>query len=424
MANQVDLDHKFFISLALKNEIAWSALKLIIEGLTSTLEKSKEVNRFLLEELEKFHVKFQSLGKLQSINQDKGTESEPYYVNNHEQDDTLENTGDDIFETNKGQNSLSNDAGYYESHSEREIDNEWYTFVSNDKAKTQVAAVETEMVNHEIENLKLAKETVNEEKQFELNNGKIFLKLRENDNFLSKNEKSTELIAKQANEKQLQCTFCQKAFQKSSNLVNHERIHTGEVPFECMTCNKRFKTKGVLKLHERFHTGELPYECDTCRKRYKTKSELKTHERIHTGEVPFECKTCQKRFNQKCNLKKHERIHTGEVKKSFQCTFCQKAFQYSGNLKIHERIHTGEVPFECKTCKKRFKQRSDLKKHERIHTGEVPYECKSCKKRFKDSSALKIHERNHTGEEPYECKTCGKRFKQTNALRFHEKHHL
>ena len=45
MANQVDLDHKYFISLALKNEIAWSALKFIIEGLTSTLEKSKEVNR-------------------------------------------------------------------------------------------------------------------------------------------------------------------------------------------------------------------------------------------------------------------------------------------------------------------------------------------------------------------------------------------
>ena len=52
MANQVELDHKYFISLALKNEIAWSALKFIIEGLTPTLEKSKEVNKFLLKELQ------------------------------------------------------------------------------------------------------------------------------------------------------------------------------------------------------------------------------------------------------------------------------------------------------------------------------------------------------------------------------------
>ena len=81
MANQVDLDHKFFISLALKNEIAWSALKFIIVGLTPTLEKSKEVNRFLLDEIEKFHVKFQSLEKLQPRNNDKVTESEACFIN-------------------------------------------------------------------------------------------------------------------------------------------------------------------------------------------------------------------------------------------------------------------------------------------------------------------------------------------------------
>ena len=84
MANQVELDHKYFITLALENKIDWSALKFIIESLTPTLVKSKEVNRFLLKELEKFHIKFQSLEKPQSRNNDKGTESETC--------DTLENT--------------------------------------------------------------------------------------------------------------------------------------------------------------------------------------------------------------------------------------------------------------------------------------------------------------------------------------------
>ena len=49
MDNQVELDHKYFITLALQNEISWSALKFVIEGLTPTLEKSKEVNKFLLQ---------------------------------------------------------------------------------------------------------------------------------------------------------------------------------------------------------------------------------------------------------------------------------------------------------------------------------------------------------------------------------------
>ena len=94
MANQVDLNHKYFISLAVKNEIAWSALKFIIEGLTPTLEKSKEVNNYLLEELEKFNVRFQSLEleRVQSGNNDKGTKSETCLIKTPEQSDTLENT--------------------------------------------------------------------------------------------------------------------------------------------------------------------------------------------------------------------------------------------------------------------------------------------------------------------------------------------
>ena len=94
MANQVDLNHKYFISLAVKNEIAWSALKFIIEGLTPTLEKSKEVNNYLLVELEKFNVRFQSLEleRVQSGNNDKGTKSETCLIKTPEQSDTLENT--------------------------------------------------------------------------------------------------------------------------------------------------------------------------------------------------------------------------------------------------------------------------------------------------------------------------------------------
>ncbi|GAB5362115.1 hypothetical protein AAMO2058_000770300 [Amorphochlora amoebiformis] len=100
---------------------------------------------------------------------------------------------------------------------------------------------------------------------------------------------------------------------------------------------------GKRTRHGRIHTKEKRFECRFCQKRFNRTSNLKTHERIHTNEKPFECRFCQKRFNQTSSLKRHERIHTNE--KPFECRFCQKRFNHTSNLKKHERIHTRQKPF-------------------------------------------------------------------------------
>ena len=219
MANQVEFDHKYFISLALQNKIAWGAMPIIFEGLTHTLEKSKEVINFLLLELEKFHVKFQSLENLKSGNSDEETESEPCLMNALEQDNNLKYTKahqDDIEiievvkETMNEQmhfklrnNGLKcsnvsedckiiseNDSNLiHEDKSVKEIDNKWFTFVSNDKKS--YSEVERPIEDGETD----------------------------------------EQITTQAKKNQFECTICQKSFQCSSNLKRHERIHTWEVPY-------------------------------------------------------------------------------------------------------------------------------------------------------------------------------------------------
>ena len=51
------VDFRYFITLALRNELYWKTLKCILEDLTTDFTKSKQLNGILLEEIEKLQEK-------------------------------------------------------------------------------------------------------------------------------------------------------------------------------------------------------------------------------------------------------------------------------------------------------------------------------------------------------------------------------
>ena len=381
-------DFKYFIQSAIEKKISWSTLSSILTELPTTLDKSKEVIKILVQEFEKWIAEVEN-GKnvIQALNDTNDS-------NDHFQGDVT-NQEDLEMPCSYDEKIVDNDfIEKAELHSKYQAQSDQMRLVNLETSDSEDESIESVIENT---NSSLNTSTCdifqNQDLiQFEKNgkieediqlDAKIMLDKIGNQfyEFIGDNQDDKEL-SKESEEEEW------KDLDKVSELdVSNVTEEIKE--FKCTFCSKVFSKKDKLKRHIKIHTSSDNYKCNICNKTFHRIEGWKLHERIHSGEKPFQCKTCAKCFNDQSHLKKHEKIHTS--KKPFQCTRCNKCFENLEEMKRHEAMHNKERAFQCSKCNKSYRRPSELKDHERSHTGEKPFQCEICKICFVSSSNLRIH---------------------------------
>ncbi|CAG9568545.1 unnamed protein product [Danaus chrysippus] len=159
----------------------------------------------------------------------------------------------------------------------------------------------------------------------------------------------------------LVCGICNKVLANQHTYDHHMQRHNG-CRYICEHCGKGFPVKTELQIHQVSKHGTGPYlQCSHCPFKAPRKFDLVEHERIHSGERPYTCEKCGLTFRRRGIWKKHLIYHT---EKKIQCPRCPKKFFQRSEMLAHaNNVHDRVYVYLCSKCGATYAKTSTVRRH-------------------------------------------------------------
>ncbi|XP_050356551.1 zinc finger protein 334-like [Nymphalis io] len=157
------------------------------------------------------------------------------------------------------------------------------------------------------------------------------------------------------------CKVCNKVLANQHTYEHHMQRHNG-CRYICEHCGKGFPVRTELQIHQVSRHGTGPYlQCSHCPFKAPRKFDLIEHERLHSGERPYTCEKCGLTFRRRGIWRKHLIYHT---EKKIQCPHCpRKFFQRSEMLAHANNIHDRVYVYLCNKCGATYAKTATVRRH-------------------------------------------------------------
>ena len=234
---------------------------------------------------------------------------------------------------------------------------------------------------------------------------------------------ASEYTSKYMGNVKIQCDKCQETFDTTSKLNDHAKsCGNDEIKtIPCTICEMELVTGNVSLIHMKIdHNQVKAVLCNLCGKSFSSKGALSTHVKgTHEKNFDHICETCGKGFISDYILKRHIQTVHEKTGFHFQCDYCEKRFSRKKNKSEHEnRAHTKKIKFPCDQCDYVTFIKGLLVTHKQRKHEKWKYSCPQCDHKALKSSELENHiDAIHNGK--FTCEQCGLKAGSQKKLDYH-----
>ncbi|KAM3955324.1 uncharacterized protein ACR2FA_010774 [Aphomia sociella] len=159
----------------------------------------------------------------------------------------------------------------------------------------------------------------------------------------------------------LMCNICNRLLANQLTFDHHMQRHNG-CRYICEHCGKGFPVLLELHMHQVARHGTGPFlQCQHCTYKAPRKLNLIEHERLHTGERPYTCDKCGLTFRRRAIWRKHMIYHT---EKTVQCLQCPRKFFRRSEMLAHANsMHERMYVYLCHKCDATYAKTETVRRH-------------------------------------------------------------